>query len=289
MAIIINNNTKVIVQGITGTQGRFHTQQMLAYNTNVVAGVTPNKGGESVDGIPVYNTVKEALQHHPADYSVIFVPAAHAKKAALEALDAGLNLIIITEGIPVHDTIQILHKAEIAKRIVVGPNTPGLCSVAESKTGIMPNSIFKAGNIGVVSRSGTLTYEVVDHLTRNGIGQSTCLGIGGDAIVGVNFNDALKMFENDPATKAIILIGEIGGNLEEKAASYIKEHITKPVIAFIAGRTAPIGRTMGHAGAIIGDSGEGGAESKINALQSVGVKVAVLISEIAGLVKAELS
>lgn len=288
MAILINKNTKIIVQGITGSQGRFHTKQMLEYGTKIVAGVTPNKEGETVEGIPVYNTVKDALQHHHADYSLLFVPAAHAKKAVLEALDAGLNLVIITEGIPVHDTIHILHRAAAAKKIVIGPNSPGLCSVAESKIGIMPNTIFRAGNVGVVSRSGTLTYEVVNHLSRDGIGQSTCLGIGGDSVIGTNFNDALRMFEDDPATKVIVLIGEIGGNLEEKAAEYIKNCITKPVIAFIAGRTAPPGKTMGHAGAIIGDKGAGGAESKIKALEAAGAKVAALISEITGLVKAEL-
>jgi succinyl-CoA synthetase alpha subunit len=252
--------------------------------TEIVAGVTPGKAGEEVEGIPVYHSVAEALKEHKADFSVIFVPAKFAKDASLEALENGLNIIIITEGVPVHDSIEIIAKAKEKGLVVLGPNCPGIIVPEEIKIGIMPKHIFKKGNVGIVSRSGTLTYEIVNLLSENGIGQSTCVGIGGDAVIGLDFIDVLKEFESDPETEKIVLIGEIGGDLEEKAAVFIKENIKKPVVAYIAGKTAPLGKKMGHAGAII--SGKAGtAESKIKALEEAGVKVAKLPSEVVGLVK----
>ena len=273
MAILVNNKTKAIVQGITGTQGSFHTKLMLEYGTKIVAGVTPGKGGQEVHGVPVYDTVKGALSEHDANASIIFVPAPFAKDAVLEAINAGLELVIvITEHIPIKDTIQMIEVAKKNNVNIVGPNTPGVITPGECKLGIMPGHIFKRGHIGIISRSGTLTYEIASNLTRSGFGQSTCLGIGGDPIVGINFIEALEMFANDQETKAVVLIGEIGGNAEEKAAEYIREEFDKPVAAFIAGKTAPPGKRMGHAGAII--SGRTGtADSKIKALRKAGVYV----------------
>jgi len=249
---------------------------MLEYGTNIVAGVTPGKGGSSVLGVPVYNTIKEALLDHKVDFSVLFVPAKFAKDAAIEALSNGLNVVFITENVPVHDVLSVVNLARSKELVVVGPNCPGLISPGECKIGIMPNHIFKKGNVGVISRSGTLTYEIIAELKD--VGQSTVIGIGGDCVVGTNFIDALKYFEEDPETSKIILVGEIGGDQEERAAQYVKDHVTKPVVAYIAGQTAPKGKRMGHAGAIIsGDSGT--AESKMKAFRDVGVKVAKLPSD----------
>ncbi|MDP7179896.1 MAG: succinate--CoA ligase subunit alpha [Candidatus Woesearchaeota archaeon] len=279
MSILIDKNTKVIVQGITGTQGSFHTRRMIDYGTQVVAGVTPGKGGQEVHGVPVYNSMAEAVAEHSADFSVLFVPAKFAKDAAIDALSNGLNVVFITEDTPIHDVIKVMDVARDKGKIVVGPNCPGMISPGQSKIGIMPNHIFLEGNVGVVSRSGTLTYEVINELTRKGIGQSTCIGIGGDAIIGTNFIDVLKLFEKDKDTEKIVLLGEIGGDQEEKAAEFIKKNVTKKVVAYIAGITAPKGKRMGHAGAIIsGDSGT--AESKIKAFEEAGVKVAKLPSGI---------
>lgn len=279
MSILVNKNTKVIVQGITGNQGSYHTKFMKEYGTNVVAGTTPGKQGQAVEGAPVYNLVEDALNEHKADYSIIFAPAMHAKSAALEALKNNLNIVIITEGIPVHDALEIVQLARKKNLVVIGPNCPGIITPGETKLGIMPSHIFKNGDIGVVSRSGTLTYEIINELTKNNLGQSTVIGIGGDSIIGFDFIDALKLFEHDHGTKKIVLIGEIGGNLEEKAAEFIKNNISKPVVAYIAGRTAPKGRVMGHAGAVI-EGNTGTAQSKIKVLEEAGVKVAELPSEI---------
>ncbi|MFC1682257.1 succinate--CoA ligase subunit alpha [Nanoarchaeota archaeon] len=284
---IINKNTKVIVQGITGEQGSYHTKLMLEYGTKIVAGVTPGKGGKEVHGVKVYNSVKEVLSENEADFSVLFVPAAFVKSAAMEALENNLNIVIITEHVPVFDVLEILDYAKKKDLLVIGGNCPGIITPEESKLGIMPNHIFKKGNVGVVSRSGTLTYEIVNELSKNNIGQSTVIGIGGDSVVGLDFISALKLFEKDPETKAIILIGEIGGDMEEKTAEFIKENIRKPVFVYIAGKTAPKGKQMGHAGAII--SGESGtAESKIKAFEKNNVKVAEVLSEIVDLIKREL-
>jgi len=282
MSILINKNTKVIVQGITGNQGNFHTKLMKQYGTNIVAGVTPGKAGQKVEGIPVYNTIKDALKNHKADYSIAFVPAKLIKDAAFEALKNNLNLILITEGIPVHDTIEIVNAFKKKKKILIGPNCPGLITPEESKIGIIPGYACKKGNIGIVSRSGTLTYEIANRLTKNNIGQSTIIGIGGDPVVGLDMIEALKLFEKDKQTKKIILVGEIGGDIEERAAEYIKKNIKKPVIAFIAGKTAPKGKRMGHAGAII--EGETGTfEAKIKALKKANIKIAETPSEIPNL------
>jgi len=279
MSILINKNTRVIIQGITGHQGSFQTKTMLDYGTKIVAGVTPGKEGENVEEVPIYNSVSRALRNHKADYSVMFVPAQFAKNAAFEALNNNLNLVMITENIPVHDIIDILDLAKRKKKIVIGPNCPGLTSVGESKVGIMSNHIFKKGNVGIVSRSGTLTYEITNQLSRKGVGQSTVVGIGGAKIVGSNFIDIIKEFEKDDNTKKIVMIGEIGGNLEEKAAEYIKNKCKKDIIAYIVGKTAPKGKRMGHAGAIIsGDTGT--YESKHEALKKAGVKVVNLPSQI---------
>lgn len=280
MPILINKNTKFIIQGITGTQGSFHAKLMQEYAAEALAsGVTPGKGGQEVHGIPVYNSVKETLNNHQASWSVIFVPAPFVKNAAQEALENGLNLVIISEHVPVLDTIAIVKMAQEKGLHTIGPNCPGIITPEEIKIGIMPAHVFKKGRVGVVSRSGTLTYEIVDSLTKAGIGQSTVIGIGGDPINGMDFIDILPLFEKDPQTEAIILIGEIGGDNEERAAHYIKNNISKPVTAYIAGKTAPPGKTMGHAGAVI--SGKSGtAESKIKALKEAGVKVAELPSEI---------
>jgi len=284
MSIFLTKKTRVIVQGITGHQGRFHTLLMLQYGTKVVAGVTPGKGGRKVEGVPVYDTVKEACKKHPVDFSVLFVPAPFIKKAAFEALDANLHLVIITEHVPVHDTIAIIAKAKQKKRMVVGPNCPGITSVGKAKIGIMPAKIFKKGSVGIVSRSGTLTYEIINLLSKAGMGQSTAVGIGGDPIVGMNFEDVLKQFEQDKQTKQIVLIGEIGGDVEERAADYIAKHVKKKVVAYIAGRTAQTGKRMGHAGAII-IGHKDTAEYKIAYLEKKGIPVAQFPSEIIELLR----
>lgn len=282
MSIIVNKHTKVIVQGITGKQGSFHTKSMLEYGTKIVAGVTPGKGGKTVYGIPVYNSVKEALRKHEADFSVVFVPAGFAKDAAIEAVTNNLNIVLITENTPIHDVLQVISFARKNNKIVIGPNCPGIITPGETKLGIMPSHIFKKGNVGVISRSGTLTYEVINELSRNNIGQSTVIGIGGDEVIGTNFIDTLALFEKDKETEKIVLIGEIGGNQEEKAAEFIKQNISKKVVAYIAGITAPKGKRMGHAGAII--SGNfGTAQSKVAVFEKVGVRVAKLPSQIVGL------
>jgi len=281
MAIMVGKGTNAIVQGITGSQGAFHTQLMLQYGTNIVAGVTPGRGGGIVHGIPVFDTVKEAIDRFNINASIIFVPAPFAKDAALEAISAKLNpVIVITEGIPVKDEIQMMEFAKQKGTTIIGPNTPGIITPNECKLGIMPGHIFKPGKIGLVSRSGTLTYEIAASLTNAGLGQSTCLGIGGDPVVGLSFVDVLEFFRKDSGTDAIAMIGEIGGNAEETAADYIANtKYPKPIAAYIAGRAAPPGKRMGHAGAIImGKSGT--AETKIEALRNAGVKVALKPGEI---------
>ncbi|HXY82412.1 MAG TPA: succinate--CoA ligase subunit alpha [Candidatus Saccharimonadales bacterium] len=281
MAIMVGKGTNAIVQGITGSQGAFHTQLMLQYGTNIVAGVTPGRGGRIVHGIPVFDTVKEAIDRFNINASIIFVPAPFAKDAALEAISAKLNpVIVITEGIPVKDEIQMMEFAKQKGTTIIGPNTPGIITPNECKLGIMPGHIFKPGKIGLVSRSGTLTYEIAASLTNAGLGQSTCLGIGGDPVVGLSFVDVLEFFRKDSGTDAVAMIGEIGGNAEETAADYIANtKYPKPIAAYIAGRAAPPGKRMGHAGAIImGKSGT--AETKIEALRNAGVKVALKPGEI---------
>lgn len=289
MSILINKETKLIVQGITGRDGSFHATRMKAEGTNVVGGVSPGKGGQNVEGIPVFNTVKDAVAATGADTSIIFVPAGFAKDAMMEAADAGLKLVItITEGVPTADVIAALPALQKSGTKMIGPNCPGLISPGQSMIGIMPPNIFAEGNVGLISRSGTLTYEVVNHLTKNGMGQTTCVGIGGDPVAGLYFIDLLEMYENDPDTEAIVVIGEIGGDAEERTAAYIKDHITKPVVAFIAGQTAPPGKQMGHAGAII-SAGSGTAEEKIAAFQAAGVAVAKEPGEIPALLKASIN
>jgi len=288
MAILVDKNTRLVVQGITGREGEFHSRQMLEYGTQVVAGVTPGKGGQfACDGrVPVFDTVAEAVEATGANTSIVYVPARFAPAAILEAADAGIGLIVcITEGIPVMDMIRV--KAYLDQKGVrlIGPNCPGLLTPGQAKVGIMPGHIAMPGPVGVVSRSGTLTYEVVYALTSRGIGQSTCVGIGGDPIIGTRFVDVLEMFETDPQTEQVVMIGEIGGNDEEIAARFIAERMTKPVVAFIAGRTAPPGKRMGHAGAII-EGGTGTAAEKIAALEAVGVRVAAHPEEIADLIAA---
>jgi succinyl-CoA synthetase alpha subunit len=274
MAILVNENTRLVVQGITGREGMFHTQQAVAYGTKVVAGVTPGKGGTSVDGIPVFNTVQEAVDRTGANASVIFVPPPFAADAIMEATDAGLPLVVaITEGIPTLDMVRVARFLAGKPTRLIGPNCPGIISPGKCKIGIMPGQIHLQGNVGVVSRSGTLTYEAVGQLTALEIGQSTCIGIGGDPIIGTTFVDALRLFNDDPDTHGIVMIGEIGGLAEEEAADYIQAHAKKPVVGFIAGRTAPPGRRMGHAGAII-SGGKGTAADKIAALQAAGIAVA---------------
>ncbi len=273
MSILINEKTKVIVQGITGRDGSFHAKQMKDYGTLVVGGVTPGKGGQDVDGIPVFNSVKEAKQATGANAAVIYVPAKFAKEAMLEDIANGIDLIIcITEGIPVLDMVEVKKALNKSHCRLIGPNCPGLISPGKSKIGIMPGHIHKPGNIGVVSRSGTLTYEVVFNLTAANMGQTTCVGLGGDPIIGTRFVDVLKMFQDDPDTKGIVMVGEIGGGDEQTAAEFIKSYVKKPVVSFIAGRTAPAGKRMGHAGAII-SSGESTAEAKMQILRDAGVTV----------------
>jgi len=288
MSILVGKDTRLVVQGITGREGNFHTQQMIEYGTNVVAGVTPGKGGEWTLGVPVFDTVKEAVETQGANTSIIYVPARFAADAIMEAADAGIELIVcITEGIPVLDMAKVRTFLDQKDARLIGPNCPGLISPGEAKVGIMPAHIHKPGKVGLVSRSGTLTYEVVQALTDLDLGQSTAIGIGGDPIIGTNFIDVLKLFEADPDTEHVVLIGEIGGTAEQKAAEYIAKHMSKPVTSFIAGRTAPPGKRMGHAGAII-QGGEGTAAEKIAALEAVGVKVATLPTEVAELVKASM-
>ncbi len=289
MSIFIDKQTRVLVQGITGKQGSFHTGQMIAYGTKIVGGISPGKGGQTVEGVPVFDTVFEALEKQPVDASILFIPAPYAKDAALEALDAGVKIIVlIPEHIPLHDAMEIMAYARQKEAVIVGPNTFGLVSSGSCKIGIMPNRYFIPGPVGVVSRSGTLCYEIVGHLTDSDIGTTTVVGLGGDRVVGLNFIDVLEKFEEDPATKMIILVGEIGGSSEEEAAQYIANSMTKPVIAYLAGRSAPPGKRMGHAGAII-ERGRGTFESKVKALSEAGVKVAELPMEIPLLVKAALA
>ncbi|MEA3355749.1 MAG: succinate--CoA ligase subunit alpha [Candidatus Bipolaricaulota bacterium] len=274
MSILIDRSTKAIVQGITGNEGRFHTRQMLDYGTQIVGGVTPGKGGQIVHGVPVFDTVSQAVSNTSANTSIIFVPPRFAADAIMEATEAGIGLVVcITEGIPTHDMLKVRRYLDIQGTRLIGPNTPGIISPGKSKLGIMAGYIHRAGEIGIISRSGTLTYEVVHQLSQLGIGQSTCTGIGGDQIIGLAFIDLLEMFEGDPQTKGVVLIGEIGGAAEEEAASYIADNFSKPVVAFVAGRTAPPGRRMGHAGAII-TGGTGTAAAKIAALNQAGVTVA---------------
>jgi succinyl-CoA synthetase alpha subunit len=274
MAILVDKSTKLLVQGITGREGLLHTQQMVEYGTNVVGGVTPGKGGEWALGKPVFDTVKAAHEATGANTSIIYVPAAGAVDAMYEAIDAGIELIVcITEGIPVMDMMKVCARLEHNQSRLIGPNCPGLLTPGQAKVGIMPGHIAMVGNVGVVSRSGTLTYEVVYALTQREIGQSTCVGIGGDPVNGTSFVDVLQMFEEDPQTERVVLIGEIGGTDEEKAANFIATYMTKPVVAFIAGQTAPPGKRMGHAGAIV-EGGTGTAADKVAALKAAGVKVA---------------
>lgn len=286
MSILINSESKIIVQGITGRDGSFHTQQMLSYGSKIVAGVTPGKGGTEIFGIPIFDTMNEAVKNTQANVSIIFVPERFAADSIVEAADSRINLIVcITEGIPVNQMLKISKYLSInTNSRLIGPNCPGLISPGQCKVGIMPAQIFKEGNVGIVSRSGTLTYEVVYNLTKAGFGESTCIGIGGDQIVGTSFIDALSLFKDDPQTEKIVLIGEIGGDEEEKAAEYIKNNISKRVVAFIAGRNAPPEKRMGHAGAVI-LQGKGTAESKVKAFEEAGVKVADRPSDIPELLK----
>ena len=289
MGIIIDENSRVLVQGITGKQGSFHTRLMLEYGTKIVAGVTPGKGGAQVEGVPVYDTAETAMKRHLVTHSIVFVPAPNAANAAKEALDNGVKtVIIVTEHIPIKDSIDLMAHAKDADATIIGPNTPGIIAPGKCKLGIMPHHVFEAGSVGIVSRSGTLTYEIAASLTKKNIGQSTCVGIGGDPITGLNFIEALQLFKTDPQTKAVVLVGEIGGNMEELAAEYIaKEKYPKPVVAYIAGRSAPPEKRMGHAGAIImGKTGT--AQSKIQSLERAGVRVAERPDEVAELLSTML-
>ena len=285
MSIFVDEKNKVLVQGATGHQGVFHIGEMLNFGTNVVAGVTPGKGGEKVKNTPIFDTVQEGVDKTNANTSLVLVPARFAKDAVFEALDAGIKTVVtITENIPFHDAMEFVHYAKYKDAVLIGPNCPGIASPGKTKIGILPGSIFKKGNIGVASRSGTLTYEIVNSLKEKGIGQSTCVGLGGDPIIGTTFIDSLKAFEQDKDTKAVVLVGEIGGTAEEDAAEYITEYISKPVFAFIAGRTAPSGKRMGHAGAIIA-RGKGTAASKIKAFEKADVKLAKFPTDVADLVE----
>ncbi|MBC2698658.1 MAG: succinate--CoA ligase subunit alpha [ANME-2 cluster archaeon] len=282
MSLLVDRDTRLVVQGITGNVGTLETRFMLQYGTKVVAGVTPGKGGRVVEGVSVFDSMPEAVDTTDANASIIFVPPPHAACAILEAVDSGVSLVVcITEGIPVKDMVRVFRSIEDSDVRLVGPNCPGITTPGEARVGIMPDSIFLKGNVGVVSRSGTLTYEVVDALSRQGIGQSNCVGIGGDPLIGTSFIDALEMFENDPGTSEIVMIGEIGGTAEQEAAEYIREHVDKPVVGYVVGVSAPPGKTMGHAGAIISGGG-GTAKEKIEALESAGVAVADSPVDVAG-------
>jgi succinyl-CoA synthetase alpha subunit len=274
MSILVDKASRIVVQGITGKEGSFHTLQMLEYGTRVVAGVTPGKGGQKFENkVPIFNTVKEAVQKTKANVSIIFVPPAFAADAIYEAADAGIATVVcISEGIPAMDMLRVYHYLKTTKTRLIGPNCPGIISPGKCKVGIMPGFIHREGKVGIISRSGTLTYEAVDQISRVGLGQSTCLGIGGDPVIGTRFIDALELFKNDKETRAVVLIGEIGGTAEEEAAQWIKKYFKKPVVAFIAGQTAPPGRRMGHAGAII-SGGKGTAAEKMNALKRAGIHV----------------
>jgi len=289
MSVLVDDDTRVIVQGITGGEGRFHTEQMLEYGTNVVAGAVPGKGGQEVDGVPVYDTVTGAAREEDADAAVVFVPPAFAGDALFEALDAPLDLVVaITEGIPTQDMSRVHRRLQETDTYLIGPNCPGVITPGEAKLGILPGNIFSSGRVGLISRSGTLTYQIVDNLTKRGLGQSTAIGIGGDPIIGTNFIEALELFEADPATDAVVMCGEIGGEDEENAAAYIAENMETPVAGFIAGRTAPPGKRMGHAGAIVSGSGTGTAQSKITALEDAGVPVGDTPEEVADNVESML-
>ena len=285
MSIYINEDTRVLVQGITGNQGSFHTAQMLEYGTKIVGGVSPGKAGQQVEGIPVFGTVFEAVEKVQPQASILFIPAPFAKDAAMEAIDAGIKvMVMIPEHIPLHDAMSIMSYARQKDVVVVGPNTFGLVSSGSCKIGIMPNRYFIPGPVGVVSRSGTLCYEIVGNMTASGIGTTTVVGLGGDRVVGLNFIDVLKEFEKDDATKVVVMVGEIGGSAEEEAARFINDEMSKPVLAYLAGKSAPPGKRMGHAGAII-ERGRGTYESKVEALNAAGVKVAELPSEMPDLIK----
>ena len=280
MSVLIGKNTKLLIQGITGSQGMLHTRGCRDYGTNVVAGVTPGKGGQDFEGVPIFNTVQEAVKTTAANASMILVPPAFAADAIMEAADAEIPLIVaITEGVPVVDMVTAVSFVRQKGSRLIGPNCPGIITPGQSKIGIMPGPIHSTGSVGIVSRSGTLTYEAVGQITRVGLGQSTCIGIGGDPVNGTNFIDCLKLFQEDPQTEAIVMIGEIGGDAEEQAAEFVKENVTKPIVSFIAGQTAPPGRRMGHAGAII-SGGHGTAEEKMSALQNAGIHVVKTPAEI---------
>jgi succinyl-CoA synthetase alpha subunit len=288
MSILVNKETRVVFQGITGKLGRYYSQQMIDYGTKVVAGVTPGKAGEIVNGVPVYNTVKEACQTSAADCAVLFVPAPYTKDAFMECIDAGISLILcLTEGVPVQDMMIVRRRLVGEKTMLLGPNSPGIVTPGEFISGLMPKEAFIPGKIGIVSRSGTLTYQTADILRQSGLGTSTCLGIGGDPIVGLGFVEVLSLFERDKETDLIVLIGEIGGQGEEMAAAFIKDHMKKPVVSFVAGRSAPEGKTMGHAGAII-SGGKGTYQSKEKAFTEAGVPVARIITDLPKLIKKRL-
>ncbi len=288
MSILVDKKTRLVVQGITGSEGSFHTQQIMEYGTKVVAGVTPGKGGTAFNGVPIYNTLEEAVKEQKANTSIIFVPPAFAADAILEAASVGIKVVVcITEGIPASDMIKVYNSIKNKDVVLIGPNCPGVISPGKAKVGIMPGFIHKAGNVGVVSRSGTLTYEAVKQLTDEKLGQSTCVGIGGDPIIGSRFVDVIKLFNEDPGTDGIVMIGEIGGTAEEEAAEFIKKNVSKPVVGFIAGRTAPPGRRMGHAGAII-SGGKGTAVEKMNVMKKAGIKVVESPAEIGSTMKKAL-
>ena len=290
MSILVNKDTKVVVQGITGSEGTFHSEQMIEYGTDIVAGVTPGKGGDTVlHNIPVYNSVKEAIDNHNVNASIIFVPPRFAAGAMLESIEAGIELIIcISEGIPIRDMVKVKHMLDNSNSRLIGPNCPGIITVDECKLGIMPGFICKKGNVGVISKSGTLTYEAIDQLVKNGLGQTTALGIGGDPIIGTDMIAALELFENDPETDGIVMIGEIGGQMENEAALWAKDNVTKPIVGFIAGQTAPPGRRMGHAGAIV-SGGDETAEAKNEILAECGISVARSVAEIGNRMKESLT
>jgi succinyl-CoA synthetase alpha subunit len=288
VSILVGKESRVLVQGITGKEGSFHTRQMVEYGTKVVAGVTPGKGGKQMEGVPVYHTVAEAVAEQGADVAIIFVPPAMAADAILESAASGIRVIAcITEGIPTLDMVPVKHYLRGKPSVLIGPNCPGIISPGSCKVGIMPGYIFKPGSVGVISRSGTLTYEVVDQITRQGLGQSTCIGIGGDPIIGLSFIELLQYFAEDPETRGVVLIGEIGGTAEEEAAAFIKDHFPKPVVTFVAGQTAPPGRRMGHAGAIV--SGKSGtAREKMEVLKKAGIRVVLDLTKVGEAVKEEM-